>query len=55
MADDPPRELGENYIAYRNRCLRMRGREDIEWYETSSGTMALRRRDRPQARMDFGE
>lgn len=51
----PPREPGENYVAYRNRCLRFRGRDDIEWFETAGGAMALRRRDRPQARMDFGE
>lgn len=52
---DPPREPGENYVAYRNRCLRLSGRDDIEWIETPGGSMALRKRDRPQARMDFGE
>lgn len=51
----PPREPGENYVAYRNRCLRLRGRHDIEWFETPGGALALRSRAQPQTKMDFGE
>lgn len=40
MASDPPREPGEDLVAYRNRCLRAKGRFDIRWrYNGHGGTV----------------
>jgi hypothetical protein len=37
--DDVPREVGEDLVAWRNRCLRARGRFDIRWrYNGRGGT-----------------
>ncbi len=39
MADNPPRNPGEDLVAYRNRCLRARGRNDVRWrYNGRGGT-----------------
>jgi hypothetical protein len=35
----PPREAGEDYVAWRNRCLRAQGRHDVRWrYKPGGGT-----------------
>lgn len=43
MADQrPPREPGEDPVAYGNRCLRAQGRFDVRWrYKPGGGGMEL--------------
>lgn len=53
-AGDLPREPGEDLVKWRNRCLRARGRNDIQWRYREGGSMGLEH-TRPSSKLDRGE
>lgn len=53
LNDPLARFPGEPLVKFYNRKLRARGRDDIEWYETSGGQLRLRETGRHQTRMDL--
>ena len=52
MSAEVTRYLGESYVAFLNRQLRAKGRDDIEWIQTSDGRTVLRDVERKQGKLD---
>ena len=52
MSTEPFRYPGESLVAFSNRKLRAKGRDDIEWIQTSDGRMVLRDVERKQGDLD---
>lgn len=46
---------GESRASWWNRQLKAKGRHDVEWYVTSSGSMKLRSVDIKQQSLDLEE